>query len=123
MLKSASITFVLSDTTSSAVAVSVSTDTVVVAGYNIVSGETASRRIHGKATLSVNPWRDSVAEAPVYRHLRITAEPGRWVVSFDENPDIVIPPPDGSAPSQLVLISEGACHLESMGMVELTSRP
>ena len=113
------MTFLLSNTRSVAVAVSVSAEQLVVVRYDIDAGATANPRILGELPLEEDPWRTASAQTPIYRHLRITAEPGRCEVSFHSDSSIVVPGQIGLKPVELVLISEGPTRLETLRIDEL----
>ncbi|MEL6111139.1 MAG: serine/threonine-protein kinase, partial [Planctomycetota bacterium] len=82
----------------------------------------------GKLTqspLSKDPWKDATMDEPVYRELRIDAEPFRWKVSFDGN-DVAILPKPSTMPKRLRLVTDDSCHIEGLQVAEtisLTAKP
>ena len=70
--------------------------------------------------LQKDPWKNATAEEPMYRELRVDAEPFRWMVSFDGRQVAVVPKPS-STPKRLRLSTDDACHFEGIQVAERIS--
>ncbi|MEO1525634.1 MAG: serine/threonine-protein kinase [Planctomycetota bacterium] len=64
-----------------------------------------------------DPWKNSTMDEPVYRELRIDAEPFRWVVQFDGKVIATLPAPRSPA-RRLQIDTDEATHFEGMEIRE-----